>query len=497
MSRHSFSFLLLASLLGVISALSLFPTRCKELFRDCNKEALCGVRSCTVVERCCTSGWGYNRCYTNSRKERECAPFQCENGGKRLPLRGKREISYGGCEIPTPQCACPQGFGGQCCEELIDPCTYTKCGAGQICKSVKVVCKKAPCPLQAICVSDVGICPLFPNTITTCEIKPFSCGNDSHCSDGQLCCKRGCGRECIKSLPSGTTGCARVVCRPGTVCRESSVGVLCPVLGPCEKRVECVPEVVEPTDTTTTTSVVEATVAEPTNRPGTCPRYTKIGKPPCEKNCSDDADCKGKQKCCEKHCSRVCVDPLFKVENPCARVDCKPGHVCVPNICFSPPCKKFRCIPQLVPAPCPLVACPKGQICKKVPIPCVIPPCPEQYRCVPSIVLHSEVDVDPCARIRCAAGTSCQVQKGRAECVRPGTCPKFPGLVTTCQIGLGYCRSDIECRVGEKCCRRGCGPECVRVDKFILSPCAIILCPKGTICVERKGKGICKFTDNN
>ena len=40
----------------------------------------------------------------------------------------------------------------------------------------------------------------------------------------------------------GTTGCARVVCRPGTVCRESSVGVLCPVLGPCEKKVECVPE---------------------------------------------------------------------------------------------------------------------------------------------------------------------------------------------------------------------------------------------------------------
>ena len=71
----------------------------------------------------------------------------------------------------------------------------------------------------------------------------------------------------------------------------------------------------EPTDTTTTTSVVEATVVEPTNRPGTCPRYTKIGKPPCEKNCNDDADCKGKQKCCEKHCSRVCVDPLFKVES--------------------------------------------------------------------------------------------------------------------------------------------------------------------------------------
>ena len=65
----------------------------------------------------------------------------------------------------------------------------------------------------------------------------------------------------------------------------------------------------EPTGTTTTTSVVEATVAEPTNKPGTCPYYTRIGKLPCEKNCNDDADCKGKQKCCEKHCSRVCVDP--------------------------------------------------------------------------------------------------------------------------------------------------------------------------------------------
>ena len=41
---------------------------------------------------------------------------------------------------------------------------------------------------------------------------------------------------------AGTTGCARVVCRPGTVCRESSVGVLCPVLGTCKKKVECVPE---------------------------------------------------------------------------------------------------------------------------------------------------------------------------------------------------------------------------------------------------------------
>ena len=55
MSRHSFSLLLPASLLGVISALSLVLTRCNELFRDCNKEPLCGVRSCTVVERCCTS----------------------------------------------------------------------------------------------------------------------------------------------------------------------------------------------------------------------------------------------------------------------------------------------------------------------------------------------------------------------------------------------------------------------------------------------------------
>ena len=49
--------------------------------------------------------------------------------------------------------------------ELIDPCTYTKCGDGQICKSVKVVCKKASCPIKAICVPD-GTCTA--TALTTC-----------------------------------------------------------------------------------------------------------------------------------------------------------------------------------------------------------------------------------------------------------------------------------------------------------------------------------------
>ncbi|XP_062519283.1 fibropellin-1-like [Corticium candelabrum] len=391
MSRHSFFLLLLVSLLEAISARSLdTQRRCEDRYRACSIDDPCGTSSCYVMRRCCkTLRFGAVMCDLFSVNVRECGSFQCVNGGTRLSLRGKREIKYDRCDIPPPQCACPQGFGGRCCEELIDPCNYTKCGDGQICKSVEVFCKKAPCPLKAICVPDAGICPLFPNTITTCELEPFACRNDSDCSDGQLCCKRGCGLECVKSLPTGTAGCARVVCRNGTVCRETSVGVLCPVKGPCKKKVECVPEVVEPT-------VPEPTVLESIDTTPTVIEY--------------DAT-------------------TTTVVNPTA-------------------------LESTGPVDCTLVPCPNGQICTKKVFPCLIPPCPEQHKCVLP---------DLCDEVQCPIETSCVVDNGRIECVRRGTCPKFPGLITTCEVRSGHCLSDIECQTGEKCCIRGCGRECVSV----------------------------------
>ena len=40
----------------------------------------------------------------------------------------------------------------------------------------------------------VAMCPNTTGLLGTCVIK---CSNDDECSDGQLCCSNGCGRECL------------------------------------------------------------------------------------------------------------------------------------------------------------------------------------------------------------------------------------------------------------------------------------------------------------
>ncbi|CAI5778623.1 WAP four-disulfide core domain 18-like [Podarcis lilfordi] len=44
-------------------------------------------------------------------------------------------------------------------------------------------------------------------------------------------------------------------------------------------------------------------------RPGSCPFFPAVVKPPCRKECLKDYDCPFPKKCCSSMCSRVCINP--------------------------------------------------------------------------------------------------------------------------------------------------------------------------------------------
>jgi hypothetical protein len=81
---------------------------------------------------------------------------------------------------------------------------------------------------------------------------------------------------------------------------------------------------------------------------------------------------------------------------------------------------------------------------------------------------------DPCATVRCAAGTHCKAKGQRAECVLDDQ------PVTTC--------ASVLCIVGTVCEDAPSGPRCVTAPAG--EPCGSTTCPSGQVCCNASC-GIC------
>ncbi|XP_033009799.1 nigwaprin-a-like [Lacerta agilis] len=47
-------------------------------------------------------------------------------------------------------------------------------------------------------------------------------------------------------------------------------------------------------------------------KPGRCPMFPAVERPPCIKECRTDYDCDGIMKCCPRMCSMVCLNPQWE-----------------------------------------------------------------------------------------------------------------------------------------------------------------------------------------
>lgn len=91
-----------------------------------------------------------------------------------------------------------------------------------------------------------------------------------------------------------------------------------------------------------------------------------------------------------------------------------------------------------------------------------------------SVASHRGPEADPCAAVRCRAGTECVVVDGAATCAESDT-------------GINPCAA-VSCLVGNSCEVIDGEPVCVPVDA---SACAAVLCGPGTTCEEIDGQGVC------
>eukprot|EP00118_Oscarella_pearsei_P024710 m.306633 g.306633 ORF g.306633 m.306633 type:complete len:409 (+) comp41435_c0_seq1:185-1411(+) len=393
----------LVALMGsTIEARAYYPSPeiCTVLHRKCGPcqcRTASGRRACRVVEQCKMCLFGFNMKGIKSdldvddkkfdpctkpeirkRTETVCCScsFQCENGGTRIPLKGKRSVqkSYPFCGIFL-RCMCPSGFIGQRCQTK-ETCKTKKCLPGTVCKEdgtpvvkcVPTICPfKCPpgtecklvsgcppgslCPLdrkstwQCIQISSCKKCP--PNT--TCKKEDIVCVQapcipkiqcipldncPKKCPPGTTCKlspppRPDCppGGNCYAIALKWTWQCVPInlnpdpcrVCPPNTVCKKKSI--VC-AKAPCP--VECIPTVV--TDPCHLKFCKLGTVCRIQNgqavcgflleKPGSCPRAPPGLVATCEVKCHGDDNCKNKEKCCNFGCQRICLQPDFHYLNP-------------------------------------------------------------------------------------------------------------------------------------------------------------------------------------
>ena len=344
-------------------------------------------------------------------------------------------------ECTRGQKCCSYGCGRKCL-----PVCKKSCRRGQICRMAHVKCLNPPCNFSSCIpirkpVTRPGTCP-SNNIIGFCAITKDSCTSDAACKRGQKCCSYGCGKKCVPVCKKS--------CRRGQICRMAHVKCLNP---PCNFS-SCIP------------------IRKPVSRPGTCPSNNRIGLCVITKDsCTSDAACKRGQKCCSYGCGKKCV--------PVCKKSCRRGQICrMAHVkCLNPPCNFSSCIPIRKPVsrpgtcpsnngigPCVITKnsctsdakCRRGQKCcsygcGKECLPVCSKPCPPGQKCK---LMNVKCLYPPCNFSKCVPDK---------PVVRPGYCP--PNYVSGyCAITKNSCSSDANCGLGQKCCRRGCGRECVTIQ---------------------------------
>lgn len=194
---------------------------------------------------------------------------------------------------------------------------------------------------------------------------------------------------------------------------------------------------------------------------------------------SEEAINLGPNRCAAMHCidgacdpetGRCVPSPLPPIPVRCGTEICAKGTYCVNEAveCIQAPCAP---IPHCVPYPtCKTERCDPGQHCVDEPILCVRAPCPPTApRCV-----DDPPPVDPCAAVRCQAGTECKVVDGRPACQ-----PQYPTCATNPDCGpFQHCVDipapcvGLPCTPTHRVCVRDKCPDVPYID------CAPIVTPR-------------------
>jgi hypothetical protein len=227
-------------------------------------------------------------------------------------------------------------------------------------------------------------------------------------------------------------------------------------------------------------------------------------------DCMPNTRCQLKKvQCVRAPCPPIpeCV-PINKtgpiIVDKCANIFCTADSTCIDG----------KCVPIDGPRPtvnpCAAMLCPTDAPCKVIQVECKKAPCPPpQGQCVPINNTHNE---DPCATIKCSAGTECVVAmpgciKGATDCGPKAVCvptdievasmppaidePTPPIELTIpnnfcmrARCAFGCLTTGIKCNEdGTECEYLGqCGPEDKNVSSIHV--CENSTCPKGKICEE-------------
>ncbi len=131
-------------------------------------------------------------------------------------------------------------------------------------------------------------------------------------------------------------------------------------------------------------------------------------------------------------------------ENPCALLDCQPGHQCV-VLKTNPPSAACEPVDNGLENPCAATLCRQGQICV------VSKSLPPQATCVdqePVKSCYSSSD--------CQAGQTCSVERGDCQppagCGEGRVCPAVCTGVCETSAPAGACRTDADCRLESNYC---------------------------------------------
>ncbi|XP_039903755.1 WAP four-disulfide core domain protein 3-like isoform X2 [Simochromis diagramma] len=248
-------------------------------------------------------------------------------------------------------------------------------------------------------------------------------------------------------------------------------------------------------------------------KPGVCPRKRwDFGL--CVESCSNDYDCRGKEKCCPNGCGRECMAPVGvlppKPECPphlnlalsrkgCN--DCPRDHTCCVyngyEVCIPPVRTKPGECPRthLTVGLCGKLCsndndCPGKEKCcstkcgRNCIAPYIVPPpkpeCPQHLN-----LALSRKGCNDCPRDH-----TCCVYNGYEVCIppvrtKPGECPRTHLTVGLCGK---LCSNDNDCPGKEKCCSTKCGRNCIA--PYIAKPG---VCPRRHLTV-----GLCvEFCSND
>lgn len=417
---------------------------------------------------------------------------------------GSRKCCHNGCQR---DCAVPDTMRklkpGVCPElDAINP---------KLCKSTKNECKldgdcygHLKCCFNG-CFNECSRTPTLHPKRGECPVADYippencsdttdKCNDDSQCPGRDKCCATGCLQECITPPAKKKPGKCPL--------NDYILPELCEVTeDKCQEDEDC-----KGRDKCCGTGCNLECITPPIiEKLRVCPIVDYIDPESCEvttDECSEDEDCKGKDKCCATGCIKECVTPPLPTSTtPEPKMECpepwkglngicdRRGDMCADDkdcngssLCCFNGCQKdcIDPVPTDKPGECPNPW--KGQdgICDRRGDMCT-------------------VDIDCDASAKCCFN-GCQrdcVKPGKKSEEKPGHCPN-PWKEQPCDRRGNMCEEDSDCDSGSKCCHSGCQKDCVKpgktwaqLDCICKYYCAINCVLSGNVCQWENQSKLC------